>query len=146
MNWGTSIIIFGGIDVGMGVLNDLHMLDTKCHIGMPGSPKYGRQYCETPLKPMIWRPVKAIGTPPKARWGHVMLALDPISPKAMVITGYSTGGDYENWLDDIDQNGFRNDNAILDVKSPVVTFAKVNAHSKTIADPYSFFRPRVPKW
>ena len=42
MTWGPNVLIFGGMDNSIGVYNDLHLLDTRCHIGMVGEAVYGQ--------------------------------------------------------------------------------------------------------
>ena len=41
MTWGPNVLIFGGMDNSIGVYNDLHLLDTRCHVGMVGESAYG---------------------------------------------------------------------------------------------------------
>ena len=69
MTWGPNVLIFGGMDNSIGVYNDLHLLDTRCHIGMVGESAYGLTICENPLKPMVWRKLMPALHPDKG--GHV---------------------------------------------------------------------------
>ena len=62
--------------------------------------------------------------------GHTMFNLNPTSPKGMVIGGFSSGSKFKDWLQDVGQTGFLNDFKVLDVKSPLVTFAAASVQQQ----------------
>ena len=143
--WGKNIVIFGGLNKAVGIFDDVHVLDTKCAIGLPGSDAYGQPQCSFPLKRMIWREIITLGHQPSPRWGHAMWNVFPKSPQLLVFGGFSGGGEDQNENAGVGQLGYRNDNAMLNLNSPTPKHVAVPEYGVPPQTIFHTLHPELPK-